>query len=114
MSTYAQELYTDGLVTITKDTITLNNYYFFGVSKKIPISNIERIEVKESNIYNGKYRLWGSTGLMVWFPLDWGRSGRDRIFHLYQKGKSFIIGFTVKNGALVESILQQMQLIRQT
>ncbi len=63
-------IYSDGLITITQDAVVFHNYYLPGVSKTVPISNIEKIVIKEPTVVNGQWRLWGSGRFDIWFPLD--------------------------------------------
>ena len=104
-------LYSDGLIKVTPESLVLRNYYFIGISKKVPISDIEKIVSHESTISNGKWRLWGSGGFGHWFPLDMLRPTRDRIFFAKLKNKNFVIGFTVQNSSMVESIFRDMHLM---
>ena len=104
-------IYSDGLITITPDTVVFHNYYFLGVNKKVPVNDIEKIVVNEPTILNGKWRLWGTGSSNIWFPMDMLRPNRDRIFHAKLKNSNFIIGFTVKDSSRVENIFREMNLI---
>ena len=103
--------YSDGLITITPDTVVFHNYYFFGINRVVPVSNIERIERCEPTVWNGQWRLWGTGRPGVWFPMDWKRPGRDCIFIASLRDTSFKIGFTVQDSFKVEEILRQMHLM---
>ncbi|MGD0780983.1 MAG: hypothetical protein ABR954_09465 [Dehalococcoidales bacterium] len=104
-------IYSDGLITITQDNVVFHNYYFPGVSKVVPISNIEQIVGNKPSVFNGKWRLWGSGRYDIWFPMDMKRPSRDRIFHAKLKNTDYQIGFTVKDSARVENIFRQMHLM---
>jgi len=108
---YTENLYSDGLIIITKDTIIFRNYYFIGISKKVPVSEIEKIASYEPTVFNGKWRIWGGGGFNRWFPMDILRPIRERIFFAKLKNSSFVIGFTVSNSRLVESIFRDMNLL---
>ena len=73
-------LYSDKLVDITREALTFHNYYFWGCGKTVPVSEIEKIETSKPGLNNGSWRLWGSSSLMGWMPMDWRRPSRDRIF----------------------------------
>lgn len=110
----AETKYSDGLVTITDHELVFHGYYFIsGDAKKVPVSDIERIEVKSPTLRNGKWRLWGTGNIKTWFPQDWDRPQRDRIFIATLNSQWVNIGFTAKDGAAVEEILRQMGLIRE-
>ena len=104
-------LYSDGLITINRDAVIFHNYYFPGISKTVPISDIERINEYEPTMMNGKWRIWGTGGAYGWFPLDFNRPSRDRIFFVSLKNTAFRIGFTVKDSAQVENIFREMGLM---
>jgi hypothetical protein len=104
-------LYSDNLVVITREILVFYNYYFWGCGKTVPVREIDRIETLKTGVNNGSWRLWGSSSLMGWMPMDWRRPSRDSIFLLHYKNKKFQIGFTVENSALAESVLKQTGLI---
>ena len=105
-------LYSDHLVTITNGSITFNNYSLLLRPRRVAFADIDHIDVKEPSVTTGKYRLWGSGNFTMWFPMDGGRSSRDRIFHAYLKGRGMNVGFTVENSSVVTAILQSRGLIR--
>jgi hypothetical protein len=104
-------LYSDNLVAITREVLVFYNYYFWGCEKTVPVNDIEKIESLAPTVLNGSWRLWGSSSLMGWMPMDWRRPSRGRIFLLHYKNKKFQIGFTVENSALAESALRQLGLM---
>ena len=108
---HTEKLYSDGLIAITRDMVIFRNYYFIGISKKVPVSEIEKIASHEPTITNGKWRIWGGGGFNRWFPFDILRPLRERIFFAKLKNSSFVIGFTVHNSRLVENIFREMNLI---
>jgi hypothetical protein len=105
-------LYSDKLVTINRESITFRNYYFFGCGKTVAVNDINKIESLEPTIMNGKWRIWGSSGPGGWFPMDWHRPSRDRIFLLHYKNKKFQIGFTAEHSSLAENALRRLGLMR--
>ncbi len=107
-----EERYSDALITVTENTIVFHDYYFLGVSKTVPFSEIDAITEYEPDIYNGKWPVWGSGSPGVWFPLDWERPKRDRIFVAKLKNKDSQIGFTVQDSAGVDGILREAGLVK--
>jgi hypothetical protein len=105
-------LYSDKLVEITREKLVLYNYYFWGCGKTVLVGDIDRIETLKPCLNNGSWRLWGSSSLMGWMPMDWRRPSRDRIFLLHYKNKKFQIGFTVEDSFKVRDILGEMGLIK--
>jgi hypothetical protein len=105
-------LYSDNLVDITREILVFHNYYFWGCGKTVPVGSIEKIETLPPGPNNGSWRLWGSSSLMGWMPMDWRRPGRDRIFLLHYKNKKFQIGFTVEDSFKVRDVLGEMGLMK--
>ena len=98
--------YEDQLVCLTKNDLTLKNYYFpLGTPKRILADEIVSIEKTAPTFLNGKWRLWGSSNFLGWFPLDWKRPHRDCLYRLRQSGRNFTICFTVENSAAFDSAL---------
>jgi hypothetical protein len=108
-----EAIYSDKLVTITKTEIIFHNYYFpTGKEKVVVLVNIEFISVEKPTFLNGKWRIHGTGNFKIWFPKDYSRPNRDRIFIATLKNQWMNIGFTVENGERVESILREQGLIR--
>lgn len=107
-------IYHDSLVTITADEIVFAQYYFpLHTPKAVRLADIASITVCEPSIWNGKWRLHGTGNLKTWFPADYSRPKRDRIFIADLKSQWVNIGFTVEDGPLVEAILRQHRLIKE-
>ena len=105
-------LYKDSLVEISNNSITFFNYYYpGGKSLSVSFYDIDRIEVKEPTLLNGKYRYWGTGNFISWYPKDFQRSGRDFIFFLFRKNKKIKIGFTVEDSPKVIGILKSKEML---
>ena len=107
-------LYSDALIEITPSRVTFRHYGIFGGDRRVLHSDIEKITVKESSLWTGKYRIHGTGNFKIWFPRDARRPERDRIFFAFLKGKRRVIGFTVERAADVQQIFQASGLIRRT
>ena len=73
-------LYNDSLIRIEDESISLKHYYFPFVSKNILNTGIEKIESEVPTLANGKWRIWGTGTLIIWFPFDILRPIRNKIF----------------------------------
>jgi hypothetical protein len=104
-------IYKDSLVEITDTGLTLHHYYFPFGDRNVAFDELEEIEVFAPSIWRGRWRIWGSGDLRTWFPLDWKRPSRDRIFIAHLRGKTRRIGFTVENSAQVEKLLTAKRLL---
>ena len=110
----SEVIYRDKLITITENEIVFHNYYFpISKDKVVEFKNIKYVSVKKPTLRNGKWRLHGSGNFKVWFPKDYGRPKRDRIFLAILKTQWVNIGFTAENGERVENVLRSKSLIRE-
>ena len=74
-----QVLYDDGLVKLDLDGLTIRRYYFpLGMSKRIPYARIKGVQELHMGALTGKGRLWGSSDLRHWFPLDLRRPQKEK------------------------------------
>jgi len=104
--------YKDRLVEIRGDTMVFKDYYITSGSKSINLSQVEYVEEKEPTPWNGKYRLHGTGDFRTWFPADYDRADRDKIFVMKIKGKWSKIGFTVENSCAVSELFRTKGLLR--
>jgi hypothetical protein len=108
-----QRIYKDKLIEITDNSITFLNYYYPS-SKRLTVqfSDIEKIISKMPTLFSGKYRYWGTGNFITWFPKDFKRNSRDKIFILYRYNKKIRIGFTAEDSQKVFEILFSKQLFK--
>jgi hypothetical protein len=104
-------IYSDSLVKITGSSILFRRYGFFEGDRLVEFSEIEKIMVKKPSIWNGRFRFHGTGDFKTWFPKDFQRYKRDRIFIAFIRNKWWRIGFTVENSDAVLKILQEKGLI---
>ena len=66
--------YDDGLVQLDRQAITLRRYHFpSGTSKVIPLRAIRGYRAEPLGMFTQRFRIWGSSDLRRWLPLDVGR-----------------------------------------
>ena len=104
-------IYSDKLVEITEDSILFRDYYFPVGSKRVAFSEVENIVTDMPTMANGKWRIQGTLDLRTWFPRDWKRPNRDRIFMISFPDRRRRIGFTVEDSDTVTNILTEKGLI---
>lgn len=92
----AEPIYSDKLIEITDNSILFRHYYFPVGSKQVNLESIARVEVKKPTLISGKYRIHGTGDFRTWFPCDYKRSTRDRIFIIHFKRGWWRIGFTAE------------------
>jgi hypothetical protein len=104
-------VYSDKLVEITNNSILFRNYYFPLGSKRVAFSDVDTVEAKEASTRNGKWRIHGTLDFRTWFPRDWKRPGRDRIFFMSFPHSRRRIAFTVEDSGAVAKILTEQGLL---
>ncbi|OBG81036.1 hypothetical protein A5733_16215 [Mycobacterium sp. NS-7484] len=76
--TAPRQYYDDGLVQLDREAITLRRYHFpSGTSKVIPLRDIRSFKAEPLGLWMQRFRLWGSTDLRRWLPLDMHRPLRS-------------------------------------
>ncbi|MDH6195324.1 hypothetical protein M2272_001964 [Mycobacterium frederiksbergense] len=84
--TAPRQYYDDGLVQLDREAITLRRYHFpSGTSKVIPLRSIKGYSATSLNLWH-RFRLWGSSDLRRWLPLDTGRPFKSTLITLEVAG----------------------------
>ncbi|HPX35821.1 MAG TPA: hypothetical protein PLH92_05070 [Mycobacterium sp.] len=66
-----RQLYDDGLVQLDRHALTLRRYHFpSGTSKVVPLQSIRSYKAEPLGALVQRFRLWGSSDLRRWLPLD--------------------------------------------
>ena len=105
-------IYSDRLVQIAEDYVIFQDYYFPFGSKQVNLSDVDHIEAMKPTLLSGKWRIHGTGDFKTWFPRDWKRHRRDKIFVMHLANTPRRIGFTVENSEKVENIFEQKGLLR--
>lgn len=65
------QYYDDGLVQLDREAITLRRYYFpSGTAKVIPLRSVRGYKAEPLGWFTHRFRIWGSSDLRRWLPLD--------------------------------------------
>ncbi|MCV7382344.1 hypothetical protein [Mycolicibacter longobardus] len=81
------DCYDDGRVALDSQAITLRRYHFpSGTSKVIPLSAIRGYHAEPLGMLTHRFRIWGSSDLRRWLPLDVKRPVRSTLFTLELQG----------------------------
>ena len=105
-------LYSDSLVEIKYNSILFRRYSFFERDRLVLFTDIEKIIIKKATIWNGKFRFHGTGDFKTWFPKDFQRHKRDKIFIAFIRYKWWRIGFTVEDSDAVLKIFREKGLIK--
>lgn len=82
-----QQYYDDGLVQLDRRALTLRRYHFpSGTSKVIPLASIRSYAAEPLGVLIQRFRLWGSSDLRRWLPLDVQRPLRSTLITLEVPG----------------------------
>ncbi|BBY33509.1 hypothetical protein BST33_14990 [Mycolicibacter minnesotensis] len=82
--------YDDGLVALDRRAITLRRYHFpSGTSKVIPLSAVRDYRAEPLGMLTHRFRIWGSSDLRRWLPLDIRRPMRSTLITLDLDGDSW-------------------------
>ncbi|MCV7283605.1 hypothetical protein H7J88_28625 [Mycolicibacterium flavescens] len=80
--TAPQQFYDDGMIQLDREAITLRRYHFpSGTSKVIPLRAVRGYTATPLN-WMHRYRLWGSSDLRRWLPLDVRRPLKNTLITL--------------------------------
>lgn len=86
--------YDDGLIQLDRQAITLRRYHFpSGTSKVIPLRAVRGYRAEALGLLH-RFRLWGSSDLRRWLPLDVGRMTRSTLITLDVPGTRLSPAFT--------------------
>ena len=108
-------IYKDRLIEVTDQEVVFHRYYFpFCGDKRVALTHIESIQVKQPSLFGGSWRIWGTGDFLTWFPLDSERPRRDQIFLASLRNSSRRIGFTVEDSQTVRTILRELGLLHDT
>ncbi|WP_197379157.1 hypothetical protein [Mycolicibacterium mengxianglii] len=95
MSAPPQQYYDDGMVQLDRHAITLRRYHFpSGTSKVIPLQSVRGYEVEQLGVFMQRFRIWGSSDLRRWLPLDVQRPLRSTLVTLDVPGLKLRPAFT--------------------
>lgn len=77
------QYYDDGLVQLDREALTLRRYHFpSGTAKVIPIRTIRGYSARPLGMWLNRFRIWGSSDLLHWLPLDGRRPLKSTLITL--------------------------------
>lgn len=89
------QYYDDGLVQLDRHAITLRRYHFpSGTAKVIPVRSIRGYKAEPLGLLIQRLRIWGSSDLRRWLPLDVRRPTRSTLVTLDVPGLRLAPAFT--------------------
>lgn len=71
MTSPPRQYYDDGQVQLDRRALTLRRYHFpSGTAKVIPLRAIKGYRAESLGVLTHRFRIWGSSDLRRWLPLD--------------------------------------------
>lgn len=75
-----RQYYDDGKVQLDRSALTLRRYHFpSGTAKVIPVPAIRSYTAEPLGLWLQRFRIWGSSDLRRWLPLDISRPLRSTL-----------------------------------
>lgn len=109
MSAPPRQYYDDGMVALDRSAITLRRYHFpSGTSKVIPLHDIRSYQVDELGMFMQRFRIWGSSDLRRWLPLDIRRPLKSTLVTLDVPGLKLRPAFTPARPKEFVAVLKEL------
>lgn len=80
-------IYEDRTLRIDNQGVTIRHYYFPFVSKFVPYSQIESVDLGIMSWLSGRLRIWGTTDFSSWYSLDLSRQWKETAVVLTLTGR---------------------------
>ncbi len=101
--------YDDGLVQLDREAITLRRYHFpSGTSKIIALQHVRGYKAEPLGWFMQRFRIWGTSDLRRWLPLDMGRPLRSTLITLDVPGTRPSPAFTPADVEKFTELLDQL------
>lgn len=82
-----RQYYDDGQVQLDRFALTLRRYHFpSGTAKVIPLHTIRGYKAESLGVLMQRFRIWGSSDLRRWLPLDVRRPWKSTLVTLEVAG----------------------------
>ncbi|MGH3960441.1 hypothetical protein [Mycobacterium sp.] len=104
-----QHYYDDGVVQLDHEAITLRRYHFpSGTSKVISLNSIRGYKAEPLGLFVHRLRIWGSSDLRRWLPLDVRRPLKSTLITLDVPGTRPSPAFTPTDPDAFTALLDQL------
>ena len=104
-----RQYYDDGQVQLDRRALTLRRYHFpSGTAKIIPLRSIKGYKAEPLGLLLQRFRIWGSSDLRRWLPLDVQRPLRTTLITLDVPGTWPSPAFTPEDPEKFLAALQEL------
>ena len=105
----SESQYDDGLVQLDREALTLRRYHFpSGTSKIIAVRSIRGYKAEPLGLFMHRFRIWGSSDLRRWLPLDVRRPFKSTLVTLDVPGTRPSPAFTPVHPAEFTALLDEL------
>ncbi|WKG03303.1 hypothetical protein [Mycolicibacterium sp. HK-90] len=109
MTAGPRQNYDDGMIQLDREAITLRRYHFpSGTSKVIPLRDIRGYKAESLGLLVNRFRIWGSSDLRRWLPLDIWRPIKSTLIVLKVNGTHPDPAFTPQRPAEFIAVLDEL------
>ena len=109
MNAPPRQYYDDGLIQLDQEAITLRRYHFpSGTSKVIPLRLVRGYKAEDLGMLTQRFRIWGSSDLRRWLPLDVQRPLKSTLVTLDVPGLRLRPAFTPTKPEEFLAVLDQL------
>jgi hypothetical protein len=107
-----RQYYDDGQVQLDRFALTLRRYHFpSGTAKVIPLRAIKGYRAEPLGMWMQRFRMWGSSDLRCWMPLDVRRPLKSTLVTLDVPGTWPSPAFTPEDSetflAMLDEVLER-------
>jgi len=103
------QYYDDGQVQLDRHALTLRRYHFpSGTAKVIPLQSIRGYRAESLGVLLQRFRIWGSSDLRRWLPLDMRRPLKSTLVTLDVPGTWPSPAFTPEDPELFLSVFAEL------
>ncbi|WP_172800501.1 hypothetical protein [Mycobacterium sp. IS-1496] len=107
--TAPRQYYDDGQIQLDKHAITLRRYHFpSGTSKVIPLQQVRGYRAEPLGSFVHRFRMWGSSDLRRWLPLDMRRPFKSTLVTLDVAGNRWRPAFTPADPERFTAMLDEL------
>ncbi len=104
-----RQYYDDGLIQLDRHALTLRRYHFpSGTAKVIPVQGIRGYEATPLGVFQQRFRIWGTSDLRRWLPLDVARPTKATLITLDVPGLRLHPAFTPERPAEFIEMLDEV------
>lgn len=109
MTSPPQQFYDDGQIQLDRFALTLRRYHFpSGTAKVIPLQAIRGYKAEPLGLLMQRLRIWGSSDLKRWLPLDVRRPVKSTLITLDLPGTWPSPAFTPEDPELFLSVFDEL------